>query len=120
MDAKKIIMVVDDEDDMRVALAGFFQLDGYSVILCGSGSEAIEKWSPEITHIVSDVRMPGMDGLELVKRLKAQKNSITVVICTANEGVLIQSEQLIKEYGLKAVLEKPVLFETLKKALELF
>lgn len=119
MDAKKIIMVVDDEDDMRVALAGFFQLDGYSVILCGSGSEAIEKWSPEITHVVSDVRMPGMDGLELVKRLKAKKNSIAVVICTANEWVLISSDQLIQEYGLKAILEKPISFKELKTALGL-
>lgn len=118
MENKKIL-IVDDEDSMRVALSGLFIEDGYESIVCANGQEALEKWTDDITHIVSDVRMPGMDGLELVKRLKTKKNNIAVVICTANEGVLLKHEQLIQEYGLTDILSKPISFAELKNALGL-
>ncbi|MDH3556711.1 MAG: response regulator [Deltaproteobacteria bacterium] len=82
------ILVVDDERDVRGLLSDFLTEEGYRVILAKNGAEAIglaEIENPEV--ILLDINMPGIDGIEVCKKLKAQEKTqfIPIIIITANE-----------------------------------
>jgi two-component system cell cycle response regulator len=80
------ILVVDDEPAVRGFLHEFFTEEGYKVIQASNGEQAIllaEIENPEV--ILLDIHMPGIDGIEVCKRLKAQKKTsyIPIIIITA-------------------------------------
>jgi DNA-binding response OmpR family regulator len=82
------ILVVDDERDVRGLLSDFLTEEGYRVILATNGAEAIglaELENPEV--ILLDINMPGIDGIEVCKKLKAQEKTqfIPIIIITAME-----------------------------------
>src|SRR5215475_10925368 len=78
------VLVVDDEENQRTALAGMIALWGYQVETASDGQEALDKIPDFDPHvIVSDMMMPRMDGTELLKRLKAQDNPPPVIVQTA-------------------------------------
>jgi DNA-binding response OmpR family regulator len=82
------ILVVDDERDVRGLLSDFLTEEGYRVILATNGAEAIglaELENPEV--ILLDINMPGIDGIEVCKKLKAQEKTqfIPIIIITALE-----------------------------------
>jgi DNA-binding response OmpR family regulator len=82
------ILVVDDERDVRGLLSDFLTEEGYRVILATNGAEAIglaELENPEV--ILLDINMPGIDGIEVCKKLKAQEKTqfIPIIIVTALE-----------------------------------
>ena len=64
------ILVVDDEDSIREVLTDFLSMEGYSVLAVPSGEEAVERLqSAEFDAVVLDMKMPGMDGLELLEHI---------------------------------------------------
>ena len=78
------LLVVDDEATARRALARLLTEDGYEVDVAGSGEEALEKLltaPPDV--LLTDVRMPGIDGIELLTRARAIDPGLPVVIMTA-------------------------------------
>ena len=80
------ILVVDDEPVVRGFLRELLAEEGYEVILASNGEEAIdlaEIENPEV--ILLDINMPGIDGIEVCKRLKAQEETryIPIIIVTA-------------------------------------
>jgi DNA-binding response OmpR family regulator len=82
------ILVVDDERDVRGLLSDFLTEEGYRVILATNGAEAIglaELENPEV--ILLDINMPGINGIEVCKKLKAQEKTqfIPIIIITALE-----------------------------------
>lgn len=81
-EAKDItILVVDDEKDLRKALVFDFKRQGFNVLDAGSGNEAFEIIKNNNVHIVlSDVRMPNGDGVELLDRIKEISPEIPVVM----------------------------------------
>ena len=79
-------MVVDDERDIRDVLSSFLEEKGYEVILASNGEEAlelVERVNPQV--ILLDVNMPGIDGIETCRRLKAaeKSRSIPIIMITA-------------------------------------
>ena len=86
---KKVkILVVDDEAIIRESLGDWLKDSGYQVYTAESGHEAlkvIEKEKPNI--MIADLVMPGMDGIELMKKAKAQQPKIEVVIITAYASI---------------------------------
>jgi DNA-binding response OmpR family regulator len=79
------ILVVDDEPTIRDFLNDFFTEEGYKVLQASNGEQAIllaEIENPEV--ILLDIHMPGIDGIEVCKRLKAQKKTryIPIIIIT--------------------------------------
>jgi len=86
---KKVkILVVDDEAIVRESLSDWLKEAGYQVFMAGSGYEAleiIEKEKPGI--MITDLVMPSMDGIELMKKAKAQRPGIEVVIITAYASI---------------------------------
>jgi DNA-binding NtrC family response regulator len=83
--SKKIsILVVDDEDSVRDSLYNWFIEDGYHVECAESAKKALVMLENEDFDIVlADIKMPGMDGLEMLRRIKLLKSDCIVIVMTA-------------------------------------
>jgi DNA-binding response OmpR family regulator len=82
------ILVADDEQEIRNLLDHFLKGQGYEVILASDGNEALKLASeknPQV--IILDIKMPGLDGLEVCKRLKEKEQTklIPVIVITGFE-----------------------------------
>lgn len=112
------VLVVDDEESQRTALAGMIGLWGYAVETASDGMEALEKLESFDAHvIVTDLMMPRMDGAELLRRLKAQSNAIPVIVQTAYGG-LETAVSTVHDLGAYWFIEKPVKSAELRLLLE--
>ncbi len=80
---KKKILVVDDEEKIRQALFAILTKEGYIVTTAKNGQEALEKPIRDFELIITDLKMPQMDGLELLKRAKKISPDIVVIMITA-------------------------------------
>ncbi len=77
------ILIVDDEEEIRRTLKNFFILSDFSVQTAGSGFEALEVIRRGKVHIVlSDIKMPKMDGIELLEEIRKIDFSIQVIMMT--------------------------------------
>lgn len=79
------LLVVDDETIIRDVLARFFKRKGYSVSTAKNGKEALEMVKKERPHLMLlDIRMPEMDGFEVLRRLRDVDREVAVMMITAN------------------------------------
>lgn len=115
--AKKIL-VVDDEENIRQLYKEELAEEGYEVYLAANGEEAIrmvDEVSPDLVTL--DVRMPGMDGIEVLRAIKEKKRELPMIMCTAypeykhDFGVWASEAYVVKSTDLKE------LKETIKKVL---
>ncbi len=112
------VLVVDDEEAQRSALAGMIGLWGYTVETAADGSEALEKLANFEAHvIITDLMMQPMDGRELLAKLKAQGGGPPAIVQTAF-GNLETAVSTIHDLGAFWFLEKPVQSQELKLLLE--
>lgn len=82
------IMVVDDERMIRWSIQQALTKDGHSVASVESGEEAVAQAADEMPDLVFlDITLPGIDGIEVLRRLKAIDPSVTVVMVTATEDL---------------------------------
>ncbi len=82
---KPRILVVDDEPAIRDTMRMILEYEGYDVLLAGSGQEGLpmaERESPDLVFL--DIKMPGMDGLEVLSRLRGTNEALPVVIVSAH------------------------------------
>ncbi len=104
------ILVVDDEVAILKLLRGFLKVDGYDVLLAESGEQGLELLrSEEVDLVILDVRMPGMNGLEVCRQIRADPGNarLPVVFLTAdgtNELAVFQG----LEVGGDEYLHKPI------------
>jgi PAS domain S-box-containing protein len=111
------ILLIDDEPDIVRVLSMSLKADGYEVIPAHSGSEgltAFEKEKPEI--VLTDIKMPGMDGIEVLKQVKAIEPQSEVIIITGHGDIDNTIEAL--QYGASDFINKPVKDEALSIALK--
>ena len=107
------VLVVDDERTLARAVKAFLQESGYEAEVAGNAEEALgllETLRPDV--VFSDVRLPGMDGIELLRRIREFDPAIPVVIMTAY-GTIEGAVQAVK-LGAFDYLKKPVDLEELK------
>jgi two-component system response regulator AtoC len=79
------ILVVDDEPKMRRVLEIMLQKMGHKVFVAGNGREALEVFAAQaIDLVITDLRMPEMDGIELLAQLRAQESDVPVMVITAH------------------------------------
>ena len=83
------ILVVDDERAVRESLRRALELEGYEIELAGDGSEALYRVEAngEPDAVILDVLMPGLDGLEVCKRLRRAGSRLPVLMLTARDEV---------------------------------
>lgn len=81
---KKTILVVDDEENIRFLYKEELTDEGYEVMLAGNAEEALEKIGRQRPDLITvDIKMPGMDGLEFLQKLKEEEKEIPVILCSA-------------------------------------
>jgi two-component system response regulator MprA len=84
------ILVVDDERAVRESLRRALELEGYEIELAADGREALSALDDDAVQpdaVILDVLMPGVDGLEVCRRLRAAGNSVPVLMLTARDEV---------------------------------
>ena len=82
------VLVVDDERAVRESLRRALELEGYQVELAADGEDALERLGADPADAaILDVLMPGIDGLEVCRRLRADGNSVPVLMLTARAEV---------------------------------
>lgn len=83
MDKKKIL-IVDDQNGIRILLMEVFNVEGYQTFQASNGKLALEivrKEAPDL--VLLDMKIPGMDGLDILKHIKQIDSSIKVIMMTA-------------------------------------
>ena len=106
------ILVVDDEANARTALAELLREEGFDVETAADAFKALgklEAFSPHV--VVTDLKMPGMDGIELVKKLRSMEDVPAVIVMTAFGAVESAIEAM--RAGAEEYLTKPLNFDEL-------
>lgn len=115
------ILVVDDDRGSRGVLSGFLENANYEVIEAGDGREALEILdSNSFDAVITDLKMPGMDGVSLIKAINEQSRDIVGIILTGFASV--ETAVLAMKAGAYDYITKPInrdeLLLTLRKGLE--
>src|SRR5665213_4018760 len=112
------VYVIDDDEAMRDSLNFLLDSAGYQVALFDSAVKFLDSLpNLEFGCVVSDVRMPGLDGIELLKRMKAGHSTFPIVIMTGHGDVPLAVEAM--KLGAVDFLEKPFEDERLLSAVRL-
>jgi two-component system response regulator AtoC len=98
------ILVADDEQNLRRVLAAMLRRDGHEVVQAASGLEAIERLA-EVDIVITDLRMPGADGMEVLRTATKNHPHVPVIMITAY-GSVGQAVEAIKN-GAFDYIEKP-------------
>jgi len=106
MDNKNIkVLVVDDEADFRQLMKFWLETKGYSVIVASGGEEAIDITEKESSDIIfMDLRMPGIDGVETIKRIRRFNKVIPIIVISAYADELKIEEA--NQYQISGVFHK--------------
>ncbi|MCL2191895.1 MAG: sigma-54 dependent transcriptional regulator [Treponema sp.] len=115
------ILVADDEKNIREGLAASLEMDGYKTVCAADGNEAWKLFGKgDIDLVITDLRMPGIDGGELMRRILAETPGFPVIILTGH-GTVENAVSAMRE-GAWDFLTKPVnlgrLSMLVKRALE--
>ena len=107
------ILIVDDEAKMRRVLQLFFEETGYSVVQAENGEEALQKIeSVDPDLVICDIRMPRLNGIELLRRVKKLSKELPVIIMTAYGEVKTAVEAMT--LGAENYVTKPLDMEELR------
>jgi len=103
---EQIIYLVDDDEALRDSLAWLLESQGFKVAAFASAEDFLKAWRPEFNGcLLLDVRMPGMSGLELHERLRAQYSTLPIIFITGHGDVPMAVAALKK--GAVDFIEKP-------------
>ncbi len=114
------ILVIDDEQDIRMSLRGILEDEGYEISEAESGEQGLKHIDPDVELVLLDIWLPGMDGLEVLNQIRAHHPYLPVVMISGH-GNIQTAVQAIKS-GAFDFIEKPLSLEkvliTSEKALE--
>ncbi len=114
---RKRILVVDDDESLRRVMQVQLQQSGYDAAAAASGAEALERLATvPVDLVLTDLKMPGMSGLDLLKRIRAEYPEVIVVLITAYGAVETAVEAM--RSGAYDYVTKPVNIDELKIVLD--
>jgi DNA-binding NtrC family response regulator len=107
MDLKEYtILIVDDEEDLRDSMVFDFKRKGFTVLTAENGVKAFELIKNNTIHfVISDMRMPGGDGMDLLEKIRAKDPKLPFVILVTGYADATEAECLAK--GALKVIVKP-------------
>ena len=102
------VLLIDDEPDVRNSLANFLKKLGHTVVCATDGMDGLREFHADAFNLViTDIRMPGMDGLKLLERLKQVEHSPVDVIVVTGHGDMDNAVKALK-FGAYDYLQKPI------------
>lgn len=114
---KTTVMVIDDESDIRESLTGVLKDEGYDVVTAANAEEAFKKIdarAPEV--ILLDIWLPGMDGTEALKEIKAREPGMPVIMISGHAS--IETAVRTTKLGAYDFIEKPLSLDKVVLAVE--
>jgi DNA-binding NtrC family response regulator len=115
MEGKIRVLVVDDEEVVRLGYRRVLSQDGFSVMAAGNGTEALDMMDGGSFDVVLlDMRMPGMDGMEVLRAIKERWPQSEVVVVTGYPSIDTAKEAV--KLGAYDYLAKPVVPEAVIRA----
>jgi two-component system nitrogen regulation response regulator NtrX len=119
---KARLLVVDDETAIRDTMRMLLEYEGYDVLVAGSGQEAlaiVERDHPDLVFL--DVKMPGMDGLEALSRIRGMNDALPVVIVSAHgtTTTALEAGRLGAFRFIEKPLSKDYVLDAVREGLEL-
>ena len=106
MDTKRPVAIIDDESHLRESVAQWLQLYGFEPVSFDAAEAALKTLTPEFGGVVlSDIRMPGMDGMALLRRLQSVDPGLPVILMTGHGDVPMAVEAM--RIGAFDFVEKP-------------
>jgi FixJ family two-component response regulator len=116
--ARHIVAAVDDDDRVRESIESLVASAGHTPLVFASAEEFLQSGAPELAIcLITDVRMPGIDGLELQRRVRLQYPTLPVIFITAHYDDEIRRRALSQ--GAAGFLHKPFDAADLLGAIEL-
>ena len=106
MDKKGLILVVDDEKEVTMSLKGFFTALGHDMLTALDGKEAlqlIDSVSPDL--VLLDMKMPGVDGIQVLKYIREKKPKTKVIVMTAYDKDV---KREVEKIGIDGFFAKPI------------
>jgi DNA-binding NtrC family response regulator len=111
------ILVVDDEPNIRRLFRDELEEEGHKIEQAGDGAEALaEVERTNCDLVILDLRMPEMNGLECLEKIRERRPGLPVIVCTAVRGV--ESDYELWSSHVSAILSKPVDLELLKTEID--
>jgi len=113
------ILVVDDESDVREVISQYFDRRGYDVDTASNGQEALSRILVERPELILlDIRMPEMDGIECLRRIKKLDKEMTVIMVTCVDEIDTAKKAL--RLGATDYITKPLGFSALETAISTY
>lgn len=117
MDFPKKILMVEDDAEMRALFRDFFREEGFEIEMVSNGSEALRRVAREAyALILTDLRLPGLTGLDLLPGIKKLRPDVPVIVLSAFGSEENRKKALQK--GATIYLEKPFHLNTLREILQ--
>lgn len=111
------VMVVDDEENIREVLSGYLDSLGYEVVTATDGQDALDKFEAGVFDlIISDLLMPTIDGLELLKKVREKDRDVIFLMITGYPSIETAVEAIKK--GAYDYITKPFHMEDVKLRIE--
>ena len=107
---KKMILVVDDEPDIISEIVELLSGEGHECVAASSVDEALTIFdgNPGIALVITDLRMPGRSGLNLIQDIRARRRRPPPFIIMSGHGGMAAPASALREWGVCAVLHKPL------------
>lgn len=107
------VLIIEDDEEMRSLLKDFFVEEGFETDSISNGFDALGILTQKIFDlVVTDVRMPGLTGLDILPRIKKIQPEVAIVVITAFGTEEVRRKAF--ERGANAYLEKPIHFQELR------
>lgn len=108
------LLIVDDEEDIREFAKSFFKKRDIDVYSASSGQEALDVVKKADPHLILlDITMDGLNGIDVLRKLREDKNDVKVIMVTGVEDEAVVNEA--NSWGVKGYIHKPLILDELEK-----